>query len=137
MTTYTKIEALSTPSINDALTDDELRSIHSKLETDQDKEAFGLVCKRWLRVQSTERRKLCLRAAPHKLREMAVRFCNLLELDLSQSVSRSFYPGFIDSDLVVVANAFSCLRVLSLRYCKGIEAFLCELTCIEICLLNY
>ncbi|KAK6931767.1 hypothetical protein RJ641_003560 [Dillenia turbinata] len=33
--------------INDALTDDELRAILGKLETDKEKEVFGLVCKRW------------------------------------------------------------------------------------------
>uniref|UniRef100_A0A7N1A5N3 F-box/LRR-repeat protein 15-like leucin rich repeat domain-containing protein n=1 Tax=Kalanchoe fedtschenkoi TaxID=63787 RepID=A0A7N1A5N3_KALFE len=114
-------DARINPCINEAVTDDELRAILSRLETEQDKDAFGLVCKRWLRVQSTERKKLCVRAAPHKLREMAARFSNLLELDLSQSVSRSFYPGFTDSDLAVVASAFTCLRVLTLHYCKGIS----------------
>ena len=106
-------------SINDALTDDELRSVLAKLQSEQDKEAFGLVCKRWLRLQSTERRKLFARAGPHMLRRMAARFSRLRELDLSQSVSRSFYPGVTNSDLSVIASGFTCLRVLHLQNCKG------------------
>ncbi|XP_057477771.1 uncharacterized protein LOC130765385 [Actinidia eriantha] len=110
----------SSSSINEALRDDELRVVLGKLEGDKDKEVFGLVCKRWLHLQSTERRKLCARAGPHMLRKMAARFTRLHELDLSQSVSRSFYPGVTDSDLAVIANAFTCLRVLSLQNCKSI-----------------
>lgn len=106
--------------INETLTDDELRSILSKLQTDKDKEIFALVCKRWLYLQSTERKKLCARAGPHMLRKMAARFSRLIELDLSQSVSRSFYPGVTDSDLRVIANGFSSLRILNLQNCKGI-----------------
>ncbi|XP_062107967.1 F-box/LRR-repeat protein 4 [Humulus lupulus] len=110
----------ATVCINDALTDDELRSVLAKLESEQDKELFGLVCKRWLRLQSTERKKLFARAGPHMLERMAARFSRLLELDLSQSVSRSFYPGVTDSDLSVIADGFECLRVLNLQNCKGI-----------------
>ncbi|PON52718.1 LRR domain containing protein [Trema orientale] len=106
--------------INDALTDDELRSVLAKLESEQDKEVFGLVCKRWLHLQSTERKKLFARAGPHMLRRMAARFSRLQELDLSQSISRSFYPGVTDSDLSVIADGFRCLRVLNLQNCKGI-----------------
>ncbi|CAN1164985.1 F-box/LRR-repeat protein 4 [Linum perenne] len=110
----------SSISINSALTDDELRSVLGKLEEDKDKEIFGLVCKRWLRLQSTERRKLAARAGPHMLQKMAARFSRLLELDLSQSVSRSFYPGVTDSDLAVIADGFKCLRLLNLHNCKGV-----------------
>lgn len=106
-------------SINDVLTDDELRSVLAKLES-EDKDVFGLVCKRWLHLQSTERKKLNARAGPHMLRRMAARFSRLQELDLSQSVSRSFYPGVTDSDLSVIADGFRCLRVLNLQNCKGI-----------------
>ncbi|XP_059633301.1 uncharacterized protein LOC132276066 [Cornus florida] len=106
--------------INVSLRDDELRAILAKLESDKDKEVFGLVCKRWLHLQSTERKKLCARAGPHLLRKMAARFTALHELDLSQSLSRSFYPGVIDSDLSVIANGFTGLRVLNLQNCKGI-----------------
>lgn len=106
--------------INEALTDDELRSILARVESDKDKETFGLVCKRWLRLQSTERKKLAARAGPHMLRRMADRFTRLVELDLAQSVSRSFYPGVTDSDLSVIANGFTCLRVLNLHNCKGL-----------------
>lgn len=105
--------------INEALTEDELRAVLGKLESDKDKNAFGLVCKRWLYLQNTERKKLCARAGPHMLLKMAVRFSRLVELDLSQSLSRSFYPGVTDSDLKVIADGFSCLRVLSLQQCKG------------------
>lgn len=105
--------------INDRLGDDELRAVLSKLDHDKDKEVFGLVCKRWLHLQSTERRKLCARAGPHMLKRMAARFTRLFELDLSQSVSRSFYPGVTDSDLSEIAAAFSALRVLNLQNCKG------------------
>ncbi|KAL4329016.1 hypothetical protein HN51_036045 [Arachis hypogaea] len=104
--------------INDTLTDDELRSILAKLESEKDKEIFGLVCKRWLRLQSTERKKLAARAGPHRLRRMADRFTRLLESNLAQSVSWSFYPGVTDSDLNVIANGFTCLRVLNLHNCK-------------------
>ncbi|XP_060184887.1 F-box/LRR-repeat protein 4 [Lycium barbarum] len=106
--------------INDNLGDDELRAVLSRLSNDKDKEVFGLVCKRWLYIQSTERKKLCVRAGPHMLRKIAARFTRLNELDLSQSVSRSFYPGVTDSDLKVIATSFDCLRVLNLQHCKGI-----------------
>nr|GEZ93432.1 hypothetical protein [Tanacetum cinerariifolium] len=101
--------------INSQLRDDELRAILSKLETDKDKEVFGLVCKRWLFLQSTERKKLCARAGPHMLRKMAARFTRLKDLDLSQSASRSFYPGVTDSDLSVIALGFSDLCFLHLQ----------------------
>lgn len=106
--------------INEVLRDDELRAILSKIVSDKDKEVFGLVCKRWLHLQSTERKKLCARAGPHMLRRMAARFSRLHELDVSQSLSRSFYPGVTDSDLSVIANGFPCLHVLNLYNCKGI-----------------
>lgn len=106
--------------INERLGDDELRAVLSKLEDDKDKEVFGLVCKKWLHLQSTERRKLSARAGPHMLNRLAARFTRLRELDLSQSVSRSFYPGVTDSDLSVIAAAFSALRLLNLQNCKGI-----------------
>ena len=112
-------EEASGVCINEALTDDELRAVLAKLQGDKDKEVFGLVCKRWLHLQSTERKKLCARAGPLMLRKMAARFSRLVELDLSQSVSRSFYPGVTDSDLKVIADGFGCLRVLSLQHCKG------------------
>ncbi|GKU90895.1 hypothetical protein SLEP1_g4839 [Rubroshorea leprosula] len=112
--------AASPICINETLTDDELRFILSRLESDRDKEVFGLVCKRWLHLQSTERKKLSARAGPHMLRKMASRFTRVLELDLSQSVSRSFYPGLTDSDLAVIADGFKCLRVLNVQNCRGI-----------------
>ncbi|KAJ6990716.1 hypothetical protein NC653_019084 [Populus alba x Populus x berolinensis] len=59
----------------------ELRPILSKLENDKDKEIFGLVSKRWLRLQSTERKELAARAGPHMLQKMAARFSRLIELD--------------------------------------------------------
>ncbi|GER55325.1 F-box/LRR-repeat protein 4 [Striga asiatica] len=106
--------------INDRLGDDELRAVLFKLELEKDKEVFGLVCKRWLHLQSTERRMLRARAGPHMLKRLAARFTRLRELDLSQSASRSFFPGVTDSDLTVIAAAFSSLRVLNLHNCKGI-----------------
>ncbi|KAL3824288.1 hypothetical protein ACJIZ3_020317 [Penstemon smallii] len=106
--------------INESLGDDEIRAVLSKLEHDKDKESFGLVCKKWLRLQSTERRKLCARAGPHMLRQIAARFTHLRELDLAQSMGRSFYPGVTDSDLALIATSLSALRVLNLQNCKGI-----------------
>ncbi|XP_072958090.1 uncharacterized protein [Typha angustifolia] len=106
--------------INEVLTDDELRAVLAKLERGEEKDAFGLVCKRWLRVQSSERRRLRLRAGPAMLRGLAGRFPGLLELDLSQSVSRSFFPGVIDADLDVIASGFRNLRALNLQNCKGV-----------------
>ncbi|XP_015893477.3 F-box/LRR-repeat protein 4 [Ziziphus jujuba] len=106
--------------INDALRNDELRLVLAKLDSETDKEVFGLVCKRWLHLQSTERKKLFARAGPHMLRRMAARFSRIQELDLSQSVSRSFYPGVTDSDLSVIADGFRSLKVLNLQNCKGI-----------------
>ncbi|KAF3647693.1 putative pentatricopeptide repeat-containing protein-like [Capsicum annuum] len=113
-------DAVPLHSINDNLGDDELRAVLTRLENQKDKEVFGLVCKRWLYIQSTERKKLCVRAGPHMLGRIAARFIRLRELDLSQSVSRSFYPGVTDSDLEVIATSFSCLRILNLHSCKGI-----------------
>ncbi|CAN6463358.1 unnamed protein product [Victoria cruziana] len=106
--------------INDVLRDDELRAILEKLQTDGDRSGFSLVCKRWLSVQSTGRRKLCVRAGPFMLRKMAFRFPGVLELDMSQSASRSFFPGVTNDDLAVIAQGFRCLQILALSNCKNI-----------------
>ncbi|KAI3787336.1 hypothetical protein L1987_41739 [Smallanthus sonchifolius] len=106
--------------INERLRDDELGTVLAKLETDKDQQAFGLVCKRWLYLQSTERRKLCARSGSHMLCKMAARFTRINDLDLSQSASRSFYPGVADSDLSVIAAGFTTLRILKLQHCRGI-----------------
>ncbi|OAY79870.1 F-box/LRR-repeat protein 2 [Ananas comosus] len=103
------------------LTDDALRAVLARMERGDEKDAFGLVCKRWLRIQSTERRRLRARAGPAMLRRLAARFSGLAELDLSQSASRSFYPGVVDADLDVIAAGFPNLRVLNLQNCKGIS----------------
>ncbi|XP_043715364.1 F-box/LRR-repeat protein 20-like [Telopea speciosissima] len=136
MAKHENSDELSKDWINQILTDDELRVILLKLQNNKDKEGFGLVCKRWLHLQSTERRKLCARAGPLILQKMAARFTRLVELDLSQSVSRSFYPGVTDIDLAVIAAGFSWLQVLSLRNCKGITdagmvALGNDLTCLQ------
>ncbi|KAJ0960261.1 hypothetical protein J5N97_001914 [Dioscorea zingiberensis] len=107
-------------SINDALTDDGLRAVLERIGREVDRDTFGLVCKRWLHIQSTERRVLRARSGPAMLRRMADRFTGLVELDLSQSASRSFFPGVTDSDLGVIAAGFRWLRVLNLRECKGV-----------------
>ncbi|KAK4841608.1 hypothetical protein QYF36_007432 [Acer negundo] len=122
--------------VNDILRDDELRSILSKLENDKDKERFGLVCKKWLHLQSTDRKKLSLRAGHHMLKKIAARFSRVVELDLSQSISRSYYPGVTDSDLSVIADGFTCLNSLNLQNCKGItdagmESIGCGLTSLQ------
>ncbi|KAJ9678427.1 hypothetical protein PVL29_020569 [Vitis rotundifolia] len=44
--------------------------------------------------------------------QMAARFSRLVEPDLSQSISQSFYPDVTDSDLKVIADGFNCLRML-------------------------
>uniref|UniRef100_A0A0D6R2A9 F-box/LRR-repeat protein 15-like leucin rich repeat domain-containing protein n=1 Tax=Araucaria cunninghamii TaxID=56994 RepID=A0A0D6R2A9_ARACU len=110
--------------INDVLTDDGLRAILAKLEevseSQKDKDNYGLVCKRWLRVQSTERRRLRARAGPLMLQRLAARFTRLIDLDFSQSVSRSFFPGVSDKDLEIIGTKFQCLQSLNLRECKGI-----------------
>ncbi|TKY50692.1 F-box/LRR-repeat protein 4 [Spatholobus suberectus] len=109
--------------INDVLMDDMLLLILGRVESEKDKKTFGLVCKRWLRLQSTETKKLTARAGDlHMLRRMADRFTRLVELDLSptSAISRSYYSDVADSDLAVIANVFPCLRVLNLGYCRGI-----------------
>ncbi|RWW41676.1 hypothetical protein BHE74_00052835 [Ensete ventricosum] len=50
---------------------------------------------------------------------MANRFTGLLEIDLSQSAWRSFYPGITDSDFAVIAAGFRQFRVIDLQNCKG------------------
>ncbi|VAI47369.1 unnamed protein product [Triticum turgidum subsp. durum] len=105
--------------VNEVLTDDELRAVLTRLRPESERDAFGLVCRRWLRIQSSERRRLRARAGPSMLRRLAARFPGILELDLSQSPSRSFYPGVIDDDLDVIAGGFCNLRVLALQNCKG------------------
>ena len=110
------VEEASGVYINEALTDDELQA---KSQNNKDKEVFELVCKRWLHLQSTKQKKLCTRMRPLMLRKMAVRFSRLVELDLSQSVSQSFYLGIMDSDLKVIVDGFSCLRVFALQHCRG------------------
>ncbi|CAA6655727.1 unnamed protein product [Spirodela intermedia] len=107
--------------INEVLTDDELRAVLWKLQTEEERDGFGLVCKRWLQLQSSERRRLRARAGPAMLRRMAERFSGVVEMDLSQSTSRSFYPGLTDSDLSVVAARFWRLVSLDLKNCKGIS----------------
>ncbi|KAJ9678013.1 hypothetical protein PVL29_022790 [Vitis rotundifolia] len=51
--------------------------------------------------------------------KMAASFLKLVELNLSQSISRSFYPDVTDSNLKVIANGFRCLRLLGLQHCRG------------------
>jgi F-box and leucine-rich repeat protein 2/20 len=111
--------AESAPCINDILTDDELLMILSKLELQGEKDWFGLVCKRWYKIQSGDRRRLCVPPGPAMLRRLLGRFSGLIELDMSQSLSRSFYPGVTDSDLELIADALPGLRVLLLQNCKG------------------
>ncbi|KAI0493601.1 hypothetical protein KFK09_023720 [Dendrobium nobile] len=110
----------SSSGINAALTDDVLRVVLSKLEREDERDAFGLVCMRWLQIQNSERRRLRARAGSAMLQRMADRFSGLMELDMSQSVSRSFFPGVADSDLSVIAAGFPLLRILNLSNCKGI-----------------
>jgi F-box/leucine-rich repeat protein 2/20 len=105
--------------INEVLTDDELRTVLTRLGPEAERDAFGLVCRRWLRIQSSERRRLRARAGPDMLRRLATRFPGVLDLDLSQNPSRSFYPGVINDDLDVIAGSFRSLRVLALQNCKG------------------
>ncbi|XP_062222653.1 uncharacterized protein LOC133921690 [Phragmites australis] len=107
--------------INEVLTEDELRAVLTRLGPEAERDAFGLVCHRWLQIQNSERRRLRARAGPDMLRRLAARFTGILELDLSQSPSRSFYPGVIDDDLDVIAGSFRSLRVLALQNCKGIS----------------
>ncbi|KHN37360.1 hypothetical protein glysoja_013575 [Glycine soja] len=96
--------------INDVLTDDVLCLILGCVESTKDKEAFGLVCKRWLGLQSTETKKITARAGLHMLRRMSDRFTRLVELDYSQFASHRIYPDITDSDLAVIARGFPCLR---------------------------
>nr|CAN61648.1 hypothetical protein VITISV_009006 [Vitis vinifera] len=72
--------------INEALTDNELQAVLAKLQSHKDKEVFGLVCKRWLHLQSTERKKLCAKAGPLMLRKMAVRQRRPNEVVISEPV---------------------------------------------------
>ncbi|KAJ4812083.1 F-box/LRR-repeat protein 2 [Rhynchospora pubera] len=111
----------SAPCINDFLTDDELLTILSKLERQDEKDWFGLVCKRWCKIQSAERRRLCVPPGPARLRRLLARFSRLTHLDMSQSLSRSFYPGVTDSDLDSVADSVPHLRLLHLKNCKAIS----------------
>ncbi|KAK3012877.1 hypothetical protein RJ639_009227 [Escallonia herrerae] len=98
--------------INETLRDDELRAILARLDSDKDKEVFGLVCKRWLHLQSTDRRRLCARAGPHMLRKIAARFTRILELDLSQSV------GITDAGMVAIGSVLSSLQSLDVSFCR-------------------
>ncbi|XP_078448568.1 RNI-like superfamily protein [Wolffia australiana] len=107
--------------INEVLTDDELRVIFSKLDTEEARDGFSLVCKRWLLIQSSERRRIRARAGSAMLQRMADRFSGIVAMDLSQSASRSFFPGLSDSDLAVVAVRFWRLVSLNLGNCKGIS----------------
>ncbi|KAJ3680384.1 hypothetical protein LUZ60_016662 [Juncus effusus] len=121
MAESTEFPPQSAPCINDVLTDDELCTILSKLRAQEEKDSFGLVCKRWLQIESASRRRIHCRAGPDMLRRLAGRFSGLTEIYLSQSPSRSFYPGVTDADLGVIASAFRQLRILDLANCKGIS----------------
>ncbi|XP_078152740.1 uncharacterized protein LOC144547926 [Carex rostrata] len=113
--------AESAPCINDILSDDELFMILSKLELQGEKECCRLVCKRWCKVQSAQRRRLCAPPGPDRLRHLLARFTGLIELDLSQSVTRPFYRDFTDSDLDLIVYALPGLRVLNLKNCRSIS----------------
>ncbi|TXG56852.1 hypothetical protein EZV62_018165 [Acer yangbiense] len=70
------------------------------------------------------------------LKKIAARFSRVVELDLSQSISRSYYPGVTDSDLSLIADGFKCLNSLHLQNCKGItdagmESIGCGLTSLQ------
>lgn len=54
---------------------------------------------------------------------MVARFTRLKDLDLSQSASRSVYPGVTDSDLSVIATDFTAWRLLKLQNRKGLIWF--------------
>ncbi|QHN98004.1 F-box proteinB [Arachis hypogaea] len=100
--------------INDTLTDDELRLILAKLESEKDKEIFGLVCKRWLRLQSTERKKLAARAGISDVGMKAIGE----GLSLLQSLDVSYCRKLTDKGLSAVAKGCSDLRVLHLAGCR-------------------
>ncbi|KAJ9673566.1 hypothetical protein PVL29_023250 [Vitis rotundifolia] len=51
------VEKTSRVCINKVLTNNELRVVIAKLQSNKDKEVFGLVCKRWLHLQSIEQKK--------------------------------------------------------------------------------
>ncbi|KAJ6916755.1 hypothetical protein NC652_019237 [Populus alba x Populus x berolinensis] len=87
----------------------ELRPILSKLENDKDKEIFGLVSKRWLRLQSTERKELAARAGPHMLQKMAARCLKVLNLQHCKGIS--------DKGMMSVGG-LSSLQSLNVSYCK-------------------
>ncbi|KAI3907511.1 hypothetical protein MKW92_006444 [Papaver armeniacum] len=106
--------------INETLTDDELRSILSKLDNYKDKEGFGLVCKKWLHLQSTERRKLCARAGPLMLKKMAARFSRIVGIR-SLSITLSFVLSWVtDSDLWIGGTwkGLPRLQSLDISYCR-------------------
>ncbi|KAJ9694353.1 hypothetical protein PVL29_010045 [Vitis rotundifolia] len=77
------MEKASRVCFNKVLTNNELRAVLAKLQSDKDKEVFELVCKRWLHLHSTEQKKLCTRAGPLMLCKMAASFSKLVELDPS------------------------------------------------------
>lgn len=107
-------------NINTVLTDDDLQAVLSKLKHPHDRDVCGLVCKRWLTVQDMERKSMRLRAGPLMLERVAARFSYLTDLDMSETVSRSYYPGWKDADLSLVARSFRRLERLNLQGCKGL-----------------
>ncbi|TKY50691.1 F-box/LRR-repeat protein 20 [Spatholobus suberectus] len=98
--------------INNVLVDDLLRLILGRLENRTDRKTFGLVCKRWLPLQSMETKKLSANLGLKRvLGRVAGRFTGVVELELF---------SILDSDIAVIAPRFPCLRVLNLCYCPGI-----------------
>lgn len=114
-----EMEAEEDGNINAVLTDDALQAVLSKLKVPYDRDACALVCKRWKAIYDRGRKSMRLRAGPLMLEKIAARFSGLTNLDMSENAGRSFYPGWKDADLILVARSFHHLECLYLTNCKG------------------
>ncbi|KAJ4795474.1 F-box/RNI-like superfamily protein [Rhynchospora pubera] len=105
------------------LPDDCLLTIHQKLQNRDDRDAFGLTCKRWLHIQNIARTQLVFdfsynprrqQEYPQYIQQLLIRFPYLSKLSLSGCTDLP------DSALKPLVVSCSSLRYLSLYCCVNI-----------------
>uniref|UniRef100_A0A1D1YBB5 F-box/LRR-repeat protein 12 n=1 Tax=Anthurium amnicola TaxID=1678845 RepID=A0A1D1YBB5_9ARAE len=105
------------------LLEDCLFIVFQKLETSDDRNAFGLTCRRWLQIQNAARRSLTfqLSYSPDVYQLYARYLPRLLaRFPLLSSVSLAGCTELPDSALTLLRDSGSTLRSLSLFCCLGI-----------------
>ncbi|MQL76200.1 hypothetical protein Taro_008567, partial [Colocasia esculenta] len=114
-------DSCSSVTIED-LTDDCLLTIFQKLETYDDRNAFGLTCRRWLQIQNTARRSLTFHLSYNpKAYQCYIRLLPrvLARFPFLSSVSLAGCTELPDSAITRLRDSGPTLRSISLYYCSG------------------